>query len=79
MQTTAQRNAVLDELTDKLSQLTPRERIALLLRLGVPAIDVIGVQECTDHIGWHNLPDSAPLAFDGTVVWCEGCYRWKAL
>jgi hypothetical protein len=31
-----------------------------------------------DRIRWHNLPDASPLAFDGTVVFCEGCYRWKA-
>jgi hypothetical protein len=78
MQTTAQRNAVLDELAGKLSQLTPRERIRLLLRIGVPAIDVIGVPACDHHVGWHNLPDTSPLAFDGTVVFCEGCYKWKS-
>jgi hypothetical protein len=78
MQTTAQRNAVLAELTDKLAQLAPRERIRLLLRIGVPAIDVIGVPACDHHVGWHNLPDTSPLAFDGTVVFCEGCYKWKS-
>jgi hypothetical protein len=44
----------------------------------VPAIDVIGVPACDHHVGWHNLPDTSPLAFDGTVVFCEGCYKWKS-
>jgi hypothetical protein len=72
------RSAVLAELEGKLSKMTPRDRIRLLLRLGVPAIYVMGVPACDHHTGWHNLPDASPLAFDGTVVFCEGCYRWKA-
>lgn len=74
--TSGDRNAVLDELTDKLAQLTPRVRIRLLLSLGMPAEDVMGVTLCEHHRGWHQLAESASLQFDGTVVWCHTCFRW---
>lgn len=66
----------LTALAEKLGQLDPRARISLLLRLGVPAVSVMGVERCAEHAGWKTLPDHKSLAFDGTVVWCVGCHRW---
>lgn len=66
----------LAELQDILGRLPYRERLATLLRLGVPAEEAMGVPDCESHPGWRPLPTTAALRFDGTVVWCRGCWKW---
>jgi hypothetical protein len=66
----------LTELQTLLERVPFRERLSTLLRLGVPAEEAMGVQDCTAHPGWHILPHTSALSFDGTVVWCRGCWKW---
>lgn len=74
MMTTSQDQ--IARLEAALALLTCRERLNVLLRLGVPAELVMGVGTCWEHPGWSLLPDVAPLSFEGDVVWCRGCFRW---
>lgn len=53
-----------------------REALNLLMRLGIPAEDAMGVQGCIEHVGWRPLAESAPLSFEGDVLWCKGCWKW---
>lgn len=62
-----------------LEGLTFREQLNVLLRIGVPAEDIMGLPDCTDHRGATELHPHAPLTFDGHTMWCKGCWKWWSL
>jgi hypothetical protein len=66
----------LSELAALLAGLTFRQQLNLLLRLGVPADEIMGVAHCSEHHQWRPLSDDASLSFEGDVVWCRSCFKW---
>lgn len=65
-----------ERLEAALGALSYRERLNLLLRLGIPAEQLMGMERCTEHYGWRILQASEPLSFNGDTWWCMGCWRW---
>lgn len=64
------------QLEALLANLTFRERLNLMIEIGVSVETIMGVQKCRNHVGGKRMIDSAPLDFDGGSVWCRGCYAW---
>lgn len=59
------------ELERLLETLPFRDRVNLLLELGMPAADVLGVPRCSDHVGYVPASPTEPLRFDGSMLWCK--------
>lgn len=74
-----QATAATHELEMLLANMTQRQQIGLLLTLGVPAVDVIGIKSCDGHMSGRELRDHEGLTFDGYTVWCRGCSSWWAI
>jgi hypothetical protein len=65
-----------DRLEAALEGLTFRQMLNVLMRSGVPAVHILGMDRCADHVGWAPLTDVEPLAFDGTVRYCKEGVHW---
>lgn len=66
-------------LEDALLHMTFRQALSVLLNLGVPAEDILGLDHCREHYGKNELPRSSPLNFEGHTMWCKGCWKWWQL
>lgn len=68
-----------EHLEEALSKLSFRNRLDLMLKLGIPAEDILGMERCTSHHGGRRLGPDSPMSFDGSVLWCKGCWSWWRL
>lgn len=64
------------QLEALLANMTFRERLNLLVEIGVSPETIMSVPKCTSHLGGRLMTDSSPLDFNGGSMWCRGCYAW---
>jgi len=77
--TTLSQPVDLERLEGMVAQLSFRNRLHLFLELGVPAEDILGIDDCRLHHGGRRLGPDSPMSFDGTTMWCKGCWLWWRL
>jgi hypothetical protein len=65
-----------ERLAAALDRLPFRVRLNILIRIGVSAEEVMGVDRCLNHPLWRPLQPFESLSFEGDVLWCRQCWKW---
>lgn len=73
---TAEVQAKVQQLGQLIADMPPRKALNFLLKMGIPADVVMGVEQCDGHFGGKPMADTESLSFEGETVWCRKCFYW---
>jgi hypothetical protein len=70
------RQSQATQLEQLLARMTFRERLNLLVEIGVSPETIMSIHTCYAHVNGRPMQDTSPLDFNGSSRWCRACFKW---